>query len=139
MTFPTPIGTSTETCVSMVDMKFVQRCTTKIYSRHYQRLCPKYAYVILHAAPKPNCPNGLSVYSDGAVQLTLRGVFFFKLLDFIDFGAIYRLPQNGARERTEGGIRIRRKCHYHFVVSLVSRLSRVRPTGGLLPPTPRVA
>lgn len=42
---------STETCVSMVDMKFVPRCTTKIYSRHYQRLCPKYVYVILQAPP----------------------------------------------------------------------------------------
>lgn len=65
---------STETCASMVDMKFVPRCTTKTYLRHYQRLCPKYVYVILHAPPKPHCPNDLSVYSDCAVQLTL---FFF--------------------------------------------------------------
>ena len=67
-------------------------------------------------------------------------LFFLQLLDFIDFSAIYRVPQNGARERAEGGIRIRRKCHYHFVVSLVSRLSPVRPTRGLLLlPTPRIA
>ena len=100
---------------------------------------PKVCLCDFTRAPKPHCPNDLSVYSYWAVQLTLGG-FFFRLLDFIDFGAIYRLTQNGARECTEGGIRIRRKCHYHFVVSLVSRPSRVQPMRGLLlPPTPRVA
>ena len=58
---------------------------------------PKVCLCDFTRASKPHCPNDLylSVYSDWAVQLTLVG-FFFHLLDFIDFGAIYRLPQNGA-------------------------------------------
>ena len=105
----------------MVDMKYVPRCTTKIYSRHYQRLCPKYVYVGFTRAPKPHCPNdSIRLFRLGC-SADLGVFFFFQLLDFIDFGAIYRLPQNGARERAEGGIRIRRKRHYHSVVSLVSR------------------
>jgi hypothetical protein len=47
-------------------------------------------------------------------------LLFFEFLDFVDFGAIYRVAEDGARERAEGGIRICRERHYHLVVSLVS-------------------
>jgi hypothetical protein len=68
---------STETCVSMVDMKFVPRCTTKAYSRHYQYLCPKYVYVILHATPNRTARMVYLSILIRAVQLTLGGGGFF--------------------------------------------------------------
>lgn len=53
---PGSLRDSTETCVSMADMKFVPRCITKIYSRHYQRLYPKYVCV-LHVRPEIVLPE----------------------------------------------------------------------------------
>lgn len=92
------------------------------YTRATINVCAQsMSMLVLHAPRNRTARMILSVFSDWAVQLTLGCFFFFQLLDFIDFGAIYRLPQNGARERAEGGIRIRRKRHYHSVVSLVSR------------------
>ena len=79
------------------------------------RACPD--SVLRAIYPRPGADR-LFILIMGPVQLTLG--FSFRILDFVDSGAIYRLPQNGARERAEGCIRIRRKRHYHFVVSLVS-------------------
>jgi hypothetical protein len=130
---PSFLRDSTEICVSMVDMKSAPRCTTKIYSRHYQRLCLKYV-CLFDTRPETVLPErSICQFSGGSSNL---GIFFFLgPLDFVDSGAIYRLSKDGARERAEGRIRIRRKRHYHFVVSLVSWLPREKgPFFCLRPP-----
>ena len=84
--------------------------------------------ICLIRAPRPCCPNDLSVHSTLLGRFSSNPGSFFLLghLDFVDSGAIYRVSKDGARERAEGRIRIRRKCHYHLVVSLVSLIAAGR-------------
>ena len=84
----------------MVDMKFVPRCTTKIYSRRYQRLYPKYVCLCVRRAVPPERPVCLFLMG-GSSDLVPSP---HGPLDFVNSGAIYRLTKDGARERAEGGI-----------------------------------
>ena len=84
----------------MVDMKFVPRCTTKIYLRRYQRLYPKYVYLSFQRAVPPE--RSVCLFSVGGSTDLVP--FPPGPLDFVNSGAIYRLTKDSARERAEGGI-----------------------------------
>ena len=83
----------------MVDMKFVPRCTTKIYLRRYQRLYPKYVCLCVRRAVLPEISVCLFSMGGSSNLIPFPGP-----LDFVNSGAIYQLTKDGARERTEGGI-----------------------------------
>jgi hypothetical protein len=79
------------------------------------RFSGRFNTVLRAAAPEPT-------HGPGPANVRSFSFFYylFLFLDFVDFGAIYRISKDGARERAEGRIRICRECHYHLVVSLVS-------------------